>query len=311
MYDTTKPYTQNILDLVKETWETPYCSLDDFVLCKKFSFDQEYGHTDGIGEKGIYHWKQRSFKEAIIDALAMNYNDLLLLRARPYAVIDHLMIPEDDHDAVKDLIRYLTFECKKRDVAIIGGETAIHNSMQGLEISLTMLGFIEKPKINQFQIGDILLGIESSGLHSNGFTKVIELFGDEYRKEFIEPTNIYLDDVLNLDRDFDIHGMMHITGGSFTKLRSLLHDSNVFIYRDHGLEPQNIFFEIYNRNVSDEEMYKTFNCGIGFVLSVNEQDCDDIISRITDFKVDIIGEVLPGNEDVMIESKFSNGNVVL
>ena len=190
MYDSTKPYKNKILELIKQTWKTPYILVEDGVVKKKFSYP-EYHHTDGIGTKGIYHWERRSLKYAVIDALAMNLNDLAMMRAKPYALIDHLFIPEDDENVILEIISNLTDKCKGLGIAVTGGETAIHNNMSGLEISITMLGFVENQKPNRLKKGNILIGIESNGLHSNGFTKIREVFGSKYKPEFIEPTNLY------------------------------------------------------------------------------------------------------------------------
>ena len=310
MYDATKPYKKEVLNLIKETWNTPYVSVENNVVEKKFSFN-EYHHSDGIGTKGLYHWAKRSFKNAVIDSLAMNLNDLAVNRTVPYAVVDHLFMPEDDNQAIVDIIRNLSFECKKRNIAITGGETSIHDNIKGMDISMTMLGFIEKPKLNKFLTGDALIGIESKGLHSNGFTKIAELFGREFRNEFIEPTNIYYDLINRLNKKFTIHGMMHITGGAFTKLKDVLQGNDAVIFNNHKLKPREIFFDIYKRRVSDEDMYKIFNCGIGFVLSVSKSDVHDILNEINEFKADEIGEVKHGNGNVIVHSMFSRKKVEL
>lgn len=317
MYDPTKPYNKKILEIIKKTWNTSYVFLEDGVIREKFSY--YYGkcsHTDGIGTKGIYHWQCKSFENAVIDSLAMNLNDLAMSRATPYAITDHLLIPKEDRKAILKIISCLADECNKRKIAIAGGETAIHNDMSGLELSITMLGFVEKPKPNKLEKGDLLIGIGSNGLHSNGFTKIRELFED-CREEFIKPTLIYSDLVLFLNKNFNINGMMHITGGAFTKLRSLLDKETNIVIEENKLKPQKIFYEIYERGasvgVSDEEMYKTFNCGIGFVLGVNCKEAEKILSEINKFKsnnsrfkADIIGEVVKGNKKIKIYSQFSN-----
>lgn len=311
MYDTTKPYKRHILELIKQTWETPYVSVDEYVVRKKFSYPECRPHSDGIGTKGVYHWRQRSFGNAVIDALAMNLNDLALRRATPYGVIDHLFLQEDDKDAIFEITKHLAEECRNRDIALIDGETAIHDNMEGLEISITMMGFVKRPKPNRPQAGDVLIGFRSDGLHSNGFTKVREVFGREYRLEFIVPTRIYLDTVLALEESFDIHGMAHITGGAYTKLKDLLFGTDVRIRRDHKLQPQPIFRELYERGVDDTNMHKTFNCGVGFVLSVSSQDADKIVSELNafDFGADIIGEITAGTGKVKIESMFSKKEI--
>lgn len=310
MYDTKKPYKKDILKLIQKTWETPYISVKNHIFKKKFSFP-EYPHSDGIGTKGIYHWQKRSFKSAVLDALAMNLNDLLLMGATPYAILNHLFLPKDDESAIREIISCLSKECQKRKIAILGGETAIHNDMNGMELSVTMLGFVKNPINNKFKIGDILIGIGSNGLHSNGFTKIREIFGEEYQPEFITPTFIYFDTVFKLNEQFKINGVAHITGGAFTKIKDFLIKADIVIERNHNLKPQPIFKEIYKRGVSDEEMYKTFNCGIGFVLSVKPNDANKVFSKIKDFKADIIGKVISGTGKIKIKSAFSNKQIIL
>lgn len=305
MYNSTKPYTKQIISLIQQTWATPYVEIRDntyVVISKKFSCF-EVDHTDGIGTKGVYHWQKRSFKNAVLDALAMNLNDLALVRAVPYKLQNHILIPKDDHRAILAIVKALSQECTKRQVAITGGETSVHDNMNGLDISLSVSGLIKNLKPNKFQVGDALIGLKSDGLHSNGFTKVREIFGKEYRSDFIRPTAIYLDTILALDKKFDIHGMMHITGGAFTKLKGLLDGTDARINRNYQLEPQPIFKELYQHGVSDMEMYRTFNCGIGFVLSVMPQAANAIISQSS--SAAIIGEVVGGHGRVVIESMFS------
>ena len=302
-------YKEQILKLIKKTWETPYVSVKNQVIKKKFSFP-EYCHTDGIGTKGIYHWRKRTFKNAVLDALAMNLNDLLIMNARPYAILNHLFLPRDDKKAILEIIGYLSKECKKRKIAILGGETAIHNDMEGMELSITMLGFVKKPRENKFKIGDVLIGLGSSGLHSNGFSKVREIFGKNFRKEFIAPTFIYFDEIFPLMKKFDIHGIVHITGGAFTKLKDLLNGADVIIRREHKLKPQPIFYEIRKGGVSETQMYKILNCGIGLILSISPKEANKILSAIKNFKADIIGEIISGNGKVIIESAFSNKKII-
>lgn len=309
MYNPTKPYKKGILNLIQKTWEAPYVSVRNHLFKKKFSFP-EYCHSDGIGTKGIYHWQKRTFKNAVLDALAMNLNDLLIMNARPYAILNHLFLPKDDKRAILEIIGCLSRECQKRKIAILGGETAIHNDMEGIELSITMLGFVKKPIENKFQVGDVLIGLESNGLHSNGFTKVREIFGKNYKNEFVASTFIYFDEIFPLIEKFDIHGMVHVTGGAYTRLNDLLVNADVQLKRDHKLQPQQIFKELYEKGVSDEEMYKTFNCGVGFILSIGPKNANKILFEIKDFKSDIIGEVIPGTGKVKIESVLSNKKVI-
>lgn len=275
---------------------------------RKFSYP-EVDHTDGIGTKGFYHWQKRSLKNAVLDVLAMNLNDLALVRAVPYKLQNHIFLPQDNEEAVLEIVETLVEECKKRKIVITGGETSIQNNMQGLDISIGVSGFIKEPKPNQFQQGDVVIGLKSSGLHSNGFTKVREVFQNEYRPEFIESTLIYFDEILSLSEQFEINGMMHITGGAFTKIKGLLGNNDIFIIKNHKLQPQPIFQDLYQKGIADEEMYQTFNCGIGFVFSVSSRDAKRVISQIQ-LEADIIGEIKEGRGRVVIESSFSGEEII-
>lgn len=312
MYDPTKPYKKQILDLIKQTWETCYVSVKEGVypiIKKKFSHP-EVDHTDGIGTKGVYHWKQRSFENAALDALAMNLNDLALSRAIPYKLQNHIFIPKDDKDAILEIVKALVYESKKRNIAITGGETSIHDNIKGLDISMTVSGFIPKEKPNKFKRGDVLIGLKSSGLHSNGFTKVRKVFGKVWSPEFIKPTEIYLDTILELDEKYDIHGMMHITGGAYTKLKDILgKDTDAVIEKNYELEPHQIFRTLYNQGIPDKEMYTTFNCGTGFILSASPRNAKKIVASVKNAHP--IGEIVRGTGKVKIESWFSRKKIEL
>ncbi|MDD5290086.1 MAG: AIR synthase-related protein [Patescibacteria group bacterium] len=305
MYNPVKPYKKQTIDLIRQTWNTPFVEVKDGIypiIEKKFS-GLEVDHTDGIGTKGFYHWRERTFKNAVLDALAMNLNDLALARAVPYKLQNHITVPKEDSGII-EIIEALSAECQKRKIAITGGETSVHNNFDCLDIGITISGFIENFKPNKFIIGDRLIGIKSNGLHSNGFTKVREVFGEEQRAEFVEPTAIYLDKILELDKKYDLHGLMHITGGAYTKLKDLLVEADVKISRNHKLRPQQIFEDLHSKGVLEEDMYKIFNCGIGFIFSVTEEKAKEIISE--NENMDIIGEIVSGSGKVIVESYFSD-----
>jgi len=311
VYDPTKPYKGKVIDRIKTTWETPYVSVKNSVVCKRFSLP-EFHHCDAIGTKGLYHWQARTFSFAVQDALAMNFNDLLLARAQAYAVIDHITLPAEDVRAIEAILHELVLQCRRREIAVTGGETAIHDTQEGLEISITMLGMVLDTRPNKYRVGDVLVGIGSSGPHSNGFTKIREVFGKEFRPEFVTPTFIYSDTILPLMKRVDVHGMTHITGGAFTKIKDYLPPStDVVINGRHALSPQSIFWEIRDRKVSDREMYQTFNCGIGLVVGVAEKDVVAVLEHIRKkFPADVIGKVTKGTGRVNVTSWFSGQELV-
>ena len=311
MYDTTKPYNKLIAEIIKQTWKTPYVSVENDLVTKKF-YLKEYHHSDGIGTKGIYHWKNKTLENAVTDALAMNLNDMLMKRATPYAITDHLFLPEDNEEYIARIMSKLAEECKKRNIAITGGETAIHNHSKEIELSITMLGFVEDSRENQFKIGDVVIGVRSSGLHSNGFTKIREIFGNENKPEFTIPTLIYQDTIANADKKYRINGLMHITGGAYTKLKKPLKEGNIEI-DSNCLAPHPIFYELHKQGISENNMYKIFNCGIGFILSTDPDKSDLILSEINNagFNSKIIGKITPGNRKIHIKSAFSSRKIEL
>ncbi|MBI2673957.1 MAG: hypothetical protein HYX23_01605 [Candidatus Zambryskibacteria bacterium] len=264
-------------------------------------------HTDGIGTKGLYHWQKRTFDNAVMDALAMNLNDLAMVGAIPYAIQNHIVLPKDDHGAILDIVKNLADECRKRKIAMTGGETSIHSDLQGMDISITVSAFIKFPQKNQCRVGDVLIGLPSSGLHSNGVTKVRELFKKQYRKEFTEPTKVYIDEVLSVLAKHKVNGMMHITGGAFTKLKDILNNTNVIISYPKKWVPS-IFHDIYTKGVPNKVMYSTFNCGIGFVLSIPKSEAYQVLRKLK--KSFVIGKVVKGGGAVHITSAFNDREFV-
>ncbi|HEY4523233.1 MAG TPA: AIR synthase-related protein [Candidatus Paceibacterota bacterium] len=312
MYDPAKPYKHELLRLIESTWQTPYVNVKNGVypvIRKKFA-GLEIQHADGIGTKGVYHWHKRTFKNAVIDAFAMNANDLAMAGAIPYALTDHIVVPDMGHVSVLAIVRALAVLCKGHKIALVGGETSHQDTLDGLDIGITMSGFIAKPRTNHFRVGDVLVGLKSTGLHSNGFSRVRQMFGEgEWRADFVRPTEIYLRTVLALLAKYEIHGMMHITGGAFTKLHDLLDKADAVIAAPRSLAPQPIFHELHTRGVSDREMYTTFNCGVGFMLSVSPRDAARIVAAIP--AAVVIGRVEKGSGKVRITSAFTGKTLVL
>jgi phosphoribosylformylglycinamidine cyclo-ligase len=302
IYNTKKPYKTKILEAIKRTWNTPYCEITPnkpypFVK-SKHNCQMEVDHTDGIGTKGVVHWQHKTFPEAVIDALAMNINDLLVARARPFKLQNHLILPKDDHQAIVDIITYLAEECYNRNIVITGGETSIQNNIEGIDLSITMTGFVEKPAKNQFITGDILIGLPSSGIHANGLTFAREHLGDEV--VLTTPTEIYWDRIYPyLD---DIHGMVHIAGGGFSRLLDVLEPHQAVML--HWKEHPDIFNELWRHTRNSEAMYVRYNCGIGMILSVAREKAEDLAQEVEGL---VIGKVEEGMAPgVFIWSNFDN-----
>lgn len=313
MYDTTKPYISEIERIIRTTWDTKYLRVDERGIHKKKPFDYTamfFDHVDGIGTKGMDHWRKRTFDAAVTDVLAMNLNDFCLARAIPTSLCDHIFLPTDDREAIVQIVSHLAAECNMRHIAITAGETAIHDNMNGMEISMMMSGFKRSVEPNQYRQGDILIGIGSSGAHASGFTRIHSVYDDwELLPESITtPTLIYIDVVDSIDRVFGIHGMTHITGGAFTKIKRFLGTCDAHIGRSHNLEPHSIFWDLLEKGIPEKEMYQTFNCGIGFVIGVPVVKKSVCLSTLKEakFNADIIGNVTSGSGNVHIQSKFSD-----
>jgi phosphoribosylformylglycinamidine cyclo-ligase len=315
-YNTSKPYTGRVLELIKTTWTSPYLEVADYgdhpVLFLKTAFGQTSGqvdHTDGIGTKAYYHYEARSWEAAALDALAMNLNDLLAYRAQPFKLQSHITLPWDDEEDIIQIVEALVKQCKDRSIVFTGGETSINNMNDCPDVSITMSGFVMVYAVNQFLEGDALIGLPSTGLHANGFTLLRQinsldpfLAKGEWPDDFIMPTAIYWDAVFPIAGK--VNGIMHITGGAFTKFKPFLKNTDIYIGRQHQLQPQQIFRDIHAKGIPDEEMYRTFNCGIGLVLSVNQENVPAVLEHLPTAR--LIGGVHPGQGRVHVLSAFSD-----
>lgn len=315
MYDTTKPYNGEIKRLIQTTWNTRYVRVDTYGVRKKpgAPHGPEWRHTDGIGTKGEDHWRLRTFAAAVQDALAMNLNDFARDRCIPFEICVHDFFPTDDHNAILRVTDHMADLCRTCNLAITGGETAIHEGSKGLEISITMLGVRRSFEPNEFRESDILIGIGSSGAHSNGFTRIHQAFddGETLSNDITTPTLIYYHVIDGIDRIIGINGMTHITGGAFTKMKEYLGANDAYIHRSHSLVPHLIFWDLVRRGISDEEIYRTFNCGIGFVIGVDPRVVNTCLNVLRQqFNAAVIGEVKSGSGLVHIESMFSEKKVI-
>lgn len=292
MYNPEKPYTNKILELIDTCSSNNWCMKIGHALHMYYNYPT-IDHTDGIGTKGHLHWKYKTFKSAVIDAFAMNVNDLAMLGAIPFKLQNHLFLPDESY--ITEIMTELVTICKEYDIVITGGETSIHDNMNGMDISITMSGIAEKERLNQYQIGDTLIGIPSSGLHSNGFTLVRKLIDS---LELTTPTRIYLKEV-NKVRD-RVNGINHITGGAYTKLYPNL-PKNADLVFDFKNKPQKVFMDLYECGVSSDRMYRTFNCGYGMILGVSSENVDRVLEEVGG---DIVGKVVTGNRNIRVKSVF-------
>ena len=255
-------------------------------------------HTDGVGTKVLIAQDVGRYDTVGIDAIAMNVNDIICLGAEPMVAVDYIALQEEDEWLISELVKGLVKGCKESGCALIGGETAIMKDVitghaKPFDLAATVVGKIRK-KItgNEISPGDIILGLESSGIHSNGYTLARKVLDSAvWGKEMLKPTKIYVKPILELIDRVRVKGIAHITGGAFTKIRRL--NKNVGYLLDEMPNPPEIFEEISHHVMNRNEMYKTFNMGVGMIVVVPkeiEEESMKILNKYT--KTHRIGEVI-------------------
>ncbi|MFZ5632596.1 MAG: phosphoribosylformylglycinamidine cyclo-ligase [Bacillota bacterium] len=275
--------------------------------------------TDGVGTKLMVAMMMDKHDTIGIDAVAMCVNDILVQGAEPLFFLDYLAVGRLVPEKAAAIVAGVAEGCKRAGCALIGGETAEMPGFYGedeYDIAGFAVGVVERSRIidgSSIRPGGVLLGIPSSGLHSNGFSLArktlfeiagygVETYIDELGRtvgeELIEPTSIYVRQLLPvLDR---IRGMAHITGGGLTENipRILPEGTAALIDRKSWRTPP--VFTLIQRTggIDDGEMFKTFNMGIGMVLVARREEADGLLRDIRSGGQDvfIIGEIIPSNE---------------
>jgi len=254
-------------------------------------------HVDGVGTKTLLALKTGIIEPTGIDCVAMNVNDIACVGAKPIALVDYLALEKPMDDVVEKVVRGLKHGAEESQAIIVGGETAIMPGViTGYDLSCSVVGVADKLKTGQdVKPGDVILGLASNGIHSNGYSLVRKLIDEgkirleKWADELLKPTKIYSNSVLSvLDK---IKAAAHITGGSFTKLRRITNYRISIRLPD----PPEVFKVIENSGVSHEEMHKVFNMGVGMVLFVSKENVEEII------------KTLEGKEKVMELGKVEEG----
>ncbi len=293
--DKEEDVVKNVLDILGRKNRIEVNGMK-FVLC-----------TDGVGSKVIVANEMKKWDTIGIDCIAMNVNDCLVLGARPLAFVDYLAMEKMDVEKAKEIAKGLKKGAEESGIEIIGGETAtLPEIIRGFDLAGTCLGIIEK-KFNEIKEGDIIIGLKSNGLHSNGYTLARKVFKengysfqDEIEEigvignELLKPTRIYVKEILHLWSEIDIKGIAHITGGGLRKLKRV--NQEVCFCIEEPMQPQPIFKIIQKLGkISDKEMYQTFNMGMGMAIILSREDVDtalDILNKYVEAK--IVGMVKKG-----------------
>ena len=257
-------------------------------------------HTDSVGTKVVIANMMRKYDTIGIDCVAMCANDLVCTGAEPVSFLDYLALGKHDRHIVDAVAVGLVEGAKQAGMAIVGGETAIIPDILSKDVGIDLVGMaagicMEDDLVlgDKVRIGDSLVGVASSGIHSNGLTLARKVLLKKYHlrskilglgrglgEELLEPTRIYVKPVLEATRKLEVHGLAHITGGSFSKLERIVGQARLGANIEELPPTPEIFRLIQTEGrVSDREMYRTFNMGVGFVL-VCPQRSEDAVIRL-------------------------------
>ena len=272
--------------------------------------------TDGVGTKLKIALLMNIHNTIGIDLVAMCVNDIAVQGARPLFFLDYLAMGQLDTSKATEIIRGIGEGCKEAGCALIGGETA---EMPGLyqpgdyDLAGFVVGIVDNAKIldgSGIHVGDKIIGVASNGLHSNGYSLVRKIcfdvlnlscedhvadFGRTLGEELLRPTKIYSETIRKVIRDLPVHGLAHITGGGIEEnlLRIIPRACQVVLENKSWEVPPIFSFLQEGGKVTDEEMLRTFNNGIGLIAVVPEKYTTEILSRLGALqeKAFIIGEI--------------------
>lgn len=275
--------------------------------------------TDGVGTKLDIACKKKKYDTVGIDCVAMCVNDILCHGAKPIFFLDYIACGKLEAEIAASLVKGVSDGCLDSDCALIGGETA---EMPGFykegdyDIAGFAVGIVDKDKIisgEKIAKGDKLIGIKSSGIHSNGYSLVRKVFKDLDREfngrpiweTLLTPTKIYVKPVLALLEKYEIKGMAHITGGGFIENVPRMFNGRELtaVIRKDSYPLPEIFEEMEALGVDRDHMYNTFNMGIGFVLCVKEEDVNLILKELLEMGEVAyeIGYVTSGGEGICLK----------
>ncbi len=242
-------------------------------------------HCDGVGTKVLVAQELDKYDTIGIDAIAMNVNDVICMGAESLVGVDYLALAKEDEVLVSEIMKGLVKGAEESDCTIIGGETAIVPNLlkneKTFDLTFAVVGRIVTKDVitgKKTKVGDVLIGLESSGLHSNGYTLARKaLDKKKWGKEMLIPTRIYVKPLLEMFSSCDVHGVAHITGGAFSKITRL--NKNVGYLFDNMPKPKPIFEALAEKVRSVRHMYTTFNMGIGMVIAVNPNN-ENVVKSI-------------------------------
>ena len=260
--------------------------------------------TDGVGTKLAVAKSCKKHDTIGIDLVAMCANDIIVSGAKPLFFLDYLAVGKLELDVASEIVTGIAEGCKQANCSLVGGETA---EMPGLyregdyDIAGFVTGIVDRDDIidgSDIRVGNKIIGLGSNGLHANGFSLVrkicfndlglgvdeyVEELGAKLGEELLKPTRIYVQPILNVLKNYKINGMVHNTGGGFYDNipRILPKGCRALIDKSSFPVPPVFPYLATNGGVTETEMYRTFNMGIGFMVIVEDKDVNDIMLQFT------------------------------
>ena len=278
--------------------------------------------TDGVGTKIEIANLIKKYDTIGIDLVAMSVNDLIVQGAKPIFFLDYISINKIDLKKLKSIIKGIIKGCKLSGCDLVGGETA---EMPGtyekgkFDIAGFAIGIVGKKNIlnkNKINNKSLILAVPSSGIHSNGYSLIRHLLKKKkininknkfLKKELIKPTKIYVPEVLRLIDKKLLDGCANITGGGLAdNIKRIIPENFCANLNLNLIKPLKIFKWLKKNNLSNQEMLKTFNCGVGFCLIINPKNLKKVQNQFSkNFKPYIIGEIIRGSKKVKINGKIN------
>ena len=278
--------------------------------------------TDGVGTKIEIANELNKFDTIGIDLVAMSVNDILVQGGKPLIFLDYISINKIFQTKLKAILKGVYKGCSLSDCELVGGETA---EMPGtyskgkFDIAGFCVGLVERNKIlkqNNIKENDLVVAIPSSGLHSNGFSlvryvlkknKIIYKKNTQIKKWLLEPTKIYVKELVKLINLKLINSCAHITGGGIKdNLSRIIPEGKCAKINLNKIKVKQVFSWLKKNNISDNEMLKTFNCGVGFIIIIKKKNLTRIKKYFKKkYKPYVIGEIIKGRSKVILDGKIN------
>lgn len=272
-----------------------------------FPFGEQYlvASTDGVGTKLALAQQLNQHKTIGIDLVAMCVNDILTSGAKPLFFLDYIATGKINTETMHEILTGVIEGCRQAGCPLLGGETAEmpgFYSGEKYDVAGFTVGVVDKKRVvdgSTITEGDQVIALPSSGFHSNGYSLVRKVIADcnieitsELASDLLQPTRIYVDEIHNLLEHFDLKGMAHITGGGITENIPRCLPEGLGVLLNHWEAPRLFQWLQQEGGISQEEMYRTFNMGVGFVVVVSPEEAQSLCARLPDYRS--IGTVVKG-----------------